>query len=277
MEKRDLKMDWSVPWHKTDSNSWWPTPHDLGSRTACIQNRYYFLPHSPTGMWKSILWRATLLSGGPAMCSWAINPKGHMCPWKILPLPARKQNPLDASLWIDKDHKPYMIYCWEWFAETGMAPVEKKNWNPIWSGTAGEGKILFPSDTPWSREKDAPGKDKFNKVTDGLCFKNKTGKLGMIWDQLGRCVHTQGVAYSASGTSMGHGCWRKNPLRHPILVMVCCSRTLEGKLLMVLHSHKNVNRRYIRIPHLFEVMIAVIDHWWQILCSVSIYYVTVWL
>jgi len=30
-------------------------------------------------------------------------------------------------------------------------------------------------------------------------------------------------------------------------------RTLSGKLLMAAHSHKSVNGRYIRIPHLFAV------------------------
>jgi hypothetical protein len=30
-------------------------------------------------------------------------------------------------------------------------------------------------------------------------------------------------------------------------------QTLNGKWLMVIHSHKNTNGRYIRVPHLFEV------------------------
>jgi hypothetical protein len=30
-------------------------------------------------------------------------------------------------------------------------------------------------------------------------------------------------------------------------------RTFDGKLLMSVHSHKEVNGRYRRIPHLFEV------------------------
>ncbi|WP_198439916.1 hypothetical protein [Pareuzebyella sediminis] len=30
-------------------------------------------------------------------------------------------------------------------------------------------------------------------------------------------------------------------------------RTLEGKLLMSVHSHRNIDGRYIRYPNLFEV------------------------
>jgi hypothetical protein len=29
--------------------------------------------------------------------------------------------------------------------------------------------------------------------------------------------------------------------------------TLEGKLLMAIHSHRSVNGRTVRVPHLFEV------------------------
>jgi hypothetical protein len=30
-------------------------------------------------------------------------------------------------------------------------------------------------------------------------------------------------------------------------------KTLNGKLLMSIHSHKSINGRYVRVPHLFEV------------------------
>ena len=30
-------------------------------------------------------------------------------------------------------------------------------------------------------------------------------------------------------------------------------RTFDGQLLMSVHSHKDVNGRYIRVPHLFRI------------------------
>jgi hypothetical protein len=33
-------------------------------------------------------------------------------------------------------------------------------------------------------------------------------------------------------------------------------RSDNGKLLMCIHSHKNINGRYVRIPHLFEADVS---------------------
>jgi len=90
----------------------------------------------------------------------------------------------------------------------------------------GEGKLLFrASESPWSREKDADGKDKPNKVTDGpYLFRTGTGRLGMIWTSWIYNVYTQGVAYSESGTLDGPWIQEKDP------IMGCCFRpwTVNG-------------------------------------------------
>jgi hypothetical protein len=59
-----------------------------------------------------------------------------------------------------------------------------------------------------------------------------TGTGGMLWKSWVYGDYTQGVAYSESGMLF---------------------RTLEGKLLMSVHSHKTIHGRTIRIPHLFEM------------------------
>ena len=168
-------------------------------------------------------------------------------------LPADKPT-LDGTFWVDKDGKPYMVYCYEWLQALD-GTIEKIELKPDLSGTIGEGKLLFrASESPWSREKDADGKDKPNKVTDGpYLFRTGTGRLGMIWTSWIYNVYTQGVAYSESGTLDGPWIQEKDPITPPNFGHGMLFQTLDGKWLMSVHSHKDVNGRYIRTPRLFEV------------------------
>lgn len=161
---------------------------------------------------------------------------------------------LDGTFWVDTDGKPYMVYCGEWL-KNWNGTMEKIELKPDLSGSVGEGKILFRAfDSPWSREKDEEGNDIPNKVTDGpYVFKTQTGKLGMIWTSWVFSDYVQGVAYSESGTLDGPWVQEKDPITPPNFGHGMLFRTFEGKLLMSVHSHKSINGRTIRIPHLFEV------------------------
>jgi beta-xylosidase len=167
-------------------------------------------------------------------------------------LPANKPT-LDATFWIDKDGKPYMIYCHEWL-QNWNGTVEKIELKPDLSGTIGEGKILFrASESPWSRERTDSGV-RPNKVTDGpYLFRTGTGRLGIIWTSWVYDVYTQGVAYSQSGTLDGPWIQEKDPITPPNYGHGMLFQTLDGKWLMTIHSHKNINGHYLRVPHLFEV------------------------
>ncbi|MEO5681591.1 MAG: glycoside hydrolase family 43 protein [Chitinophagaceae bacterium] len=168
-------------------------------------------------------------------------------------LPADKPT-LDGSLWIDKDGKPYMVYCYEWL-QNGNGTIEKIELKPDLSGSIGSGKLLFrASEAPWSREKDENGKDRPNKVTDGpWLFTTGTGRLGMLWTSWIYDVYTQGIAYSRSGTLDGPWMQEKDPITPPNFGHAMLFRTFSGKLLMSLHSHKKIDTRTRRIPCLFEV------------------------
>ncbi|QMW06575.1 glycoside hydrolase family 43 protein [Spirosoma foliorum] len=167
-------------------------------------------------------------------------------------LPADKPT-LDGTFWIDKDGKPYMVYCYEWLQNLN-GTIEKIELKPDLSGSIGEGKLLFrASDSPWSREKvnDKVGP---NKVTDGpYLFKTGSGRLGMIWTSWIYDVYTQGVAYSKSGTLDGPWIQEANPITPPNYGHGMLFQTLDGKWLMSLHSHRKSNGRTVRVPHLIEV------------------------
>jgi hypothetical protein len=161
---------------------------------------------------------------------------------------------LDGTFWIDTDGKPYMVYCYEWLQNLN-GTIEKIELKPDLSGSVGEGKLLFKaSDSPWSREKDENGNDVPNKVTDGpFLFRTKTGRLGMLWTSWKYDVYIQGVAYSESGTLDGPWIQEKEPITPPNFGHGMLFKSFDDKLLMAIHSHKVINGRYHRVPHLFEV------------------------
>jgi hypothetical protein len=167
-------------------------------------------------------------------------------------LPANKST-LDGTFWVDKDGKPYLLYCHEW-VQNQNGTVEKIALKPDLSGTVGTGQVLFrASDSPWSRENPRTGPARPNKVTDGpWVFRTKTGRLGMLWTSWVYDMYTQGVAYSASGTLAGP--WRQEPtpITPPNYGHGMLFRTFEGKDLLVLHSHQDNQGNYHRVPHLFE-------------------------
>jgi hypothetical protein len=167
-------------------------------------------------------------------------------------LPANKST-LDATFWVDKDNKPYLLYCHEW-VQNQDGTVEKIALKPDMSGTVGTGQVLFrASDSPWSRENPRTGPARPNKVTDGpWVFRTKTGRLGMLWTSWIYDVYTQGVAYSASGTLAGP--WRQepSPITPPNYGHGMLFRTFEGKWLLSIHSHQEINGKYHRVPRLFE-------------------------
>jgi hypothetical protein len=167
------------------------------------------------------------------------------------------QPTLDGTFWVDKDGKPYIIFCHEWL-QNSNGTMEKIGLKPDLSGTTGDRKMLFrASDSPWSREKDKNGNVVPNKVTDGpYLFRTATGRLGMIWTSWVYEIYTQGVVYSESGTLDGPWIHEKDPITPPNFGHGMLFRTLEGKLLMSVHSHKSINGRYVRIPHLFEIDIT---------------------
>lgn len=167
-------------------------------------------------------------------------------------LPADKPT-LDGTFWVDTDGKPYMIYCHEWL-QNNNGTIEKIALKPDLSGSVGEGKLLFrASDSPWSREV-IDGKTGPNRVTDGpWLFRTGTGRLGMLWTSWIYKDYVQGVAYSESGTLDGPWVQEPDPITPPNFGHGMLFRALDGRWLMSVHSHKDINGHYVRIPHLFEV------------------------
>jgi beta-xylosidase len=255
-KSKDLEK-WTGPYRvaQTDSTSWMgPRPMIWAAELHAHKNRYYYFATFTNRDVKIDTVKGNVIERRACHVLVSDHPDGPYVPMNDpIYLPANKPT-LDATLWIDKDGKPYMVYCYEWL-QNWNGTIEKIELKPDLSGTVGEGKVLFlASNSPWSKEKDEQGNDKPNKVTDGpFLFITQTGRLGMLWTSWIYDVYTQGVAYSESGTLDGPWIHEAAPLTPPDFGHGMLFRTLEGKLLMAMHSHKNVNGRYIRIPRLFEV------------------------
>ena len=251
-KSKDLRK-WTGPYKiaQTDPESWMgPNPMIWAAEIHHYRDKYYYFAtftNKAIRVGNNLERRASHLLVSD-------KPDGPYVPMKdSVYLPADKLT-LDATLWTDTDGKPYMIYCHEWL-QNDNGTVEKIELKPDLSGTIGEGKVLFlASDSPWSREKETDGRDRPNKVTDGpWLFRTQTGKLGMLWTSWIYDVYTQGVAYSQSGTLDGPWIQEKEPINASNFGHGMLFRTFEGKLLMSIHSHKSINNRTVRVPHLFEV------------------------
>ncbi|MCW3787024.1 glycoside hydrolase family 43 protein [Plebeiibacterium sediminum] len=255
-KSKDLKL-WEGPFivTETDSNSWMgPDPMIWAAELHAYKDKYYYFA---TFTNRDVIIDTVAGNKIERRASHILvsdSPEGPYKPMKDPTyLPADKPT-LDGTFWIDTDNKPYMIYCYEWLQNLN-GTIEKIELKPDLSGSVDEGKLLFKaSDSPWSREKDQDGNDVPNKVTDGpYLFKTETGKLGMIWTSWIYDVYTQGVAYSESGTLDGPWIQEEDPITPPNFGHGMLFKTFDGKTLMSVHSHKEINGHYHRVPHLFEV------------------------
>ena len=252
---KDLNL-WEGPFRVTkfDKQSWMgPHPMIWAAESYVIDGIYYLFATFTNRDVKIDNVRGNVIERRACQILRADNPMG---PYKAFGdstyLPANRPT-LDGTYWRDTDGKPYMVFCGEWL-QNWNGTIEKIQLKPDLSGSVGKGKVLFrASDSPWSREVEN-GVVKPNKVTDGpYLFRTDTGRLGMIWTSWVDDVYTQGVAYSESGTLDGPWIQEPKPITPPNFGHGMLFKTLEGKWMMSVHSHKNINGRYHRIPHLFEV------------------------
>jgi len=252
----DLKM-WEGPFHVTevDSNSWMgPRPMIWAAELHSYKNKYYYFATFTNTNIKIDTVAGNVIDRRASHILVADKAEGPYRPMRdSVYLPAHMPT-LDGTFWVDADGKPYMVYCYEWLQNLN-GTIEKIELKPDLSGSVGEGQLLFKaSDSPWSREKDKDGQDVPNKVTDGpFLFRTGSGRLGILWTSWVYDVYTQGVAYSESGTLDGTWIQEEEPVTPPNFGHGMLFRTFEGETLMAVHSHKEVNGRYHRVPRLFQV------------------------
>jgi arabinan endo-1,5-alpha-L-arabinosidase len=152
---------------------------------------------------------------------------------------------LDATLWVE-DGKPYIVYAHEW-VQISNGTMEYMQLKDDLSETFGEPVLMFRGNAgPWVLASKTEG----CFVTDGpYLWRNKSGKLIMIWASYGEGGYTEGVAFSESGRLAGPWIQQVEPLYRNDGGHGMLFETFDGKLMMVLHSPNNRNSR----PHIFEM------------------------
>lgn len=254
-KSQDLKY-WEGPYKvaQTDPHSWMgPNPMIWAAELHHYKNKYYYFATFTNKAVIIDVIQGNKIERRASHILVSDRPDGPYRPMKdSIYLPANKPT-LDGTFWVDTDGKPYMVYCYEWL-QNWDGTIEKIELKSDLSGSIGEGKLLFrSSECPWSREL-RDGKEVPNKVTDGpYLFRTQTGRLGMLWTSWIHNIYTQGVAYSESGTLDGPWIQEPQPITPPNFGHGMLFQTLDGKWLMSVHSHKDINGTYLRIPHLFEV------------------------
>ena len=254
-KSRDLRS-WSGPYTvaHTDSTSW------MGSRPAIwaaelhkYNDRYYYFATFTNHDVIVGEYKGNKLERRASHVLVSDRPDGPYVPMFDPTYLPEDYLTLDGTFWVDRNGKPYMVYCGEWL-QNWNGTIEKIELKKDLSGSVGKGKVLFrASASPWSRER-MGDRIQFNRVTDGpWLFKTGTGRLGMLWTSWVLGDYTQGVAYSRSGTLDGPWIQEKEPVTPSNFGHGMIFRTFDGQTLLSAHSHKEVNGRYIRVPAFFKV------------------------
>ncbi len=256
-KSKDLRT-WTGPFRvaKHDTSSWMGNnPMIWAAELHHYKGKYYYFGTFTNRNIKIDTVKGNVIERRACHILVSDKPDGPYVPMKDPTYLPANMPTLDATLWVDTDGKPYMVYCYEWL-QNWDGTIEKIQLKPDLSGPIGDRELLFKaSAAPWSRERNEKGDTIPNKVTDGpWLFRTQTGKLGMLWTSWVFHDYTQGVAYSQSGTLDGPWIHEKEPITPPNFGHGMMFRTFEGKLLLCLHSHRvGEGGRYIRIPRLFEV------------------------
>lgn len=187
---------------------------------------------------------------------------GPYAPTGGAPVTPARWDCLDGTLYVDRDGRPYMVFCHEWI-QIGDGEICVMPLTDDLTAAAGEATVLFKSsDAPWSRRLKLPprpatppppppegapefempawmlGEDPKAYVTDGpFLYTAESGALLMLWsafDETGAyCI---GVAASESGGVYGPWKQSEKPLYaadggHGMLF-----KALDGRLLLAIHS-----------------------------------------
>ncbi len=143
---------------------------------------------------------------------------------------------IDGTLHVEADGTPWLVFVREWV----QVPDGEMHALPLTadlSAVAGEPRRLFcASEAAWSRPQ-TWGEFSGYRVTDGpWLHRTASGELLMLWSSFGAGGYLTGVARSTSGTLTGPWVQSPAPLYaadggHPMMF-----RTLEGELMMALHT-----------------------------------------
>ena len=164
----------------------------------------------------------------------ADTPKGPFTLHSDGPVTSRDWECLDGTLYIDRDGKPYMVFCHEWLQvkDGEMCAVRLSD---DLKQAVGEPFLLFRASEPdWAL------KDKTEFVTDGpWMYRTASGKLLMLWSSSAANGYVEAIAYSDNGDVTGRWQHQKQLLFDQDGGHGMIFTSKEGKLFFILHNPNN--------------------------------------
>ncbi len=168
------------------------------------------------------------------------SPTGSFAPVSDAPLTPENWQCLDGTLYIDREGRPWLVFCHEWLQvwDGQMCCVRLSD---DLSAPIGDPTVLFyASDAPWCAG--AHGEVR-GQVTDGcFTYRTRSGALLMLWSNFCAGGYAIGCAKSDSGEITGPWTQYEQPLwamdgGHAMLF-----HTFDGQLMMAFHCN-NTDKR----------------------------------
>lgn len=160
------------------------------------------------------------------------NPSGPFTPLTDRPVTPSGWQCLDGTLYVDRSHKPWIVFCHEWVqAHDGEICAVRLTDHLKYAD--GKPVVLFhASEAPWVK-----AMSEGNYVTDGpFLYRTKDGTLLMLWSSFGEKGYAVGIARSKSGEITGPWEQKPTPLFDGDGGHAMILHTFDGSLRLVLHS-----------------------------------------
>ncbi len=235
LESKDL-INWSKPAVCfTKGDDFWADKDYWAPECHYYKGRYYLISSfRAAGKYRR------------CQCLVADSPKGPFAPIAPDPVTPEGWHCLDGTLYIDRENKPWMVFCHEWLqvmdGQIAAVPLSDDLGHAI-----GEPIILFrASDAPWA------SKGLGGWVTDGCyLYRLKSGQLIMMWSNFSdKGGYTCGYARSLYGDIRGPWVQEERPLYAMDGAHSMLFHTFGGQLMMSLHCP---NRHEAKRIFLFEM------------------------
>ena len=165
----------------------------------------------------------------------ADSPMGPFVPHSDGPVTPRDWECLDGTFYVDRQGKPYMVFCHEW-VQIGNGEVLAMPLTEDLRAAAGEPFLLFKAtDAPWMQVRHTD-KGALCCVTDGpFLWRTAQGSLLCLWASFSATGYTEGLGVSDNGEIDGHFT-QIEPLFRKDGGHGMVFRTPEGQLYLTLHT-----------------------------------------
>lgn len=166
------------------------------------------------------------------------HPLGPFTPHSEGPVTPKDWSSLDGTLYIDKEGKPWMVFCHEW-QQTGDGDVCAMRLTEDLRSAGGEPAVLFrASEAPWTTPFVSKRyADQQNYVTDGPFLFRSSGDdtLYLLWASFINNTYALGIARSGSGEITGPWIHQEEALYLEDGGHAMVFRTFGDKLMLAIH------------------------------------------